>query len=129
MKCQITTYLSLETALVIHETALEKFGGASGVRDQDLLEAAVMQPQQTFDGKDLYPTLEEKAARYAFGIVSNHPFVDGNKRTGAALMLTFLAMNQHRMKPRQGEIANIILDVATGVASFDDLVAFLRAQP
>ena len=123
MKCQITTYLSLETALV------EKFGGASGVRDQDLLEAAVMQPQQTFDGKDLYPTLEEKAARYAFGIVSNHPFVDGNKRTGAALMLTFLAMNQHRMKPRQGEIANIILDVATGVASFDDLVAFLRAQP
>ena len=68
MKYEIIEYLNVETVLAIHKKALEKFGGASGVRDKDLLESAIMQPQQTFDSIDLYPTIEEKAARYAFGL-------------------------------------------------------------
>jgi len=128
MRYQLTTHLNVETALAIHEMTLEKFGGASGIRDLSLLEAAVMQPQMTFDGQDLYATIEEKAARYAFGIIKNHPFIDGNKRTGAALMLTFLALNNKPIKPKHGAISEVILGVASDELSFNDLVEFIRHE-
>jgi death-on-curing protein len=72
--------LTLEEALAIHEASLERFGGLPGLRDEGLLESALAQPFQTFGGAELYPTFAEKAARYAYGIARNHPFLDGNKR-------------------------------------------------
>jgi death-on-curing protein len=120
--------LSKSLALALHARQLEMFGGLSGVGDEGLLDSALTQPFVTFDGVDLYPSIEEKAARYAFGIIKNHPFADGNKRTGAALMITFLRLNNFRFKPRHKELEQIILDVASGAAGFDDLAAFIRAN-
>lgn len=81
-----------EAALAIHSAAIARFGGLDGVRDEGLLESALAQPFQTFDGEELYPTVAQKAARYAYGIASNHPFADGNKRTATAIMGAFLRM-------------------------------------
>jgi death-on-curing protein len=117
-----------EDVLAIHEMQITNHGGLFGVRDEGLLDSALTQPFVTFDGIDLYPSIEEKAARYAFGIIKNHPFADGNKRTGAALMITFLRLNNFRFKPRHSELEQVILDVAAGVAGFDDLVTFVRAN-
>ena len=84
--------------LALHKRTVERFGGADGVRDEGLLEAAIAQPWQTFDGIDFYPTIEEKATRLCFEIVTQHPFIDGNKRTGALLLgvsCAKMALNLH----------------------------------
>ena len=86
-------YVSLEDSLAIHARSIDRYGGIDGLRDQGLLESAIAQPQQTFDGVELYPSLAEKAARYAYGIIKNHPFADGNKRTGAAMLAVLLRAN------------------------------------
>ena len=75
-----------------------------------------------------YPQMAEKAARYAFGIIKNHPFADGNKRTGTALMLTFLRGNGFRFKPRSTELYDTIIAVADGSMEYDELVAWIQAQ-
>ena len=75
-------WLTVKKVLEIHDRSLLESGGDAGVRDQGLLESAVAQPRARFDGKDLYPDIAEKAAALAFSLVKNHPFVDGNKRTG-----------------------------------------------
>jgi death-on-curing protein len=120
--------LSKALVLALHVHQLEMFGGLSGVGDEGLLDSALTQPFVTFDGIDLYPSVEEKAARYAFGIVKNHPFADANKRTGTACMVAFLKQNNLRFKPRHKDLEQIILDVASGAVSFDALVAFVRAN-
>lgn len=79
----MTDTIPREIVLALHERTISRFGGAHGVRDEGLLDAAISQPWQTFDGIDLYPTIEEKAARLSFEIITQHPFVDGNKRTDA----------------------------------------------
>ena len=121
-------YITLEDVLSIHNVLIERFGGASGVRDEALLDSALAQPAQTFDGIDLYPTMEEKAARYAYGIINNHPFVDGNKRAGAAALGMFLRANGRRFKPRHDELYETILGVADGSVSYDDLVKWVQKQ-
>ena len=79
----------------IHERSLAEYGGDPGVRDQGLLESAVAQPRARFGGNDLYPSIAEKAAALAFSLVKNHPFFDGNKRTGYGAMMMFLSRNGH----------------------------------
>ena len=86
--------IKLKEALIIHELAIEKFGGIEGIRDMNLLESAIQRPYATFDGQDLYPYPIDKAAAIIESIVKNHPFSDGNKRTGYILMrLTLLKSN------------------------------------
>lgn len=85
--------LSKAQIIIIHEQLIKETGGASGLRDEGMLESALNIPFQTFGGKDLYPSLQQKAARLCFGLVKNHPFVDGNKRIGAHAMLVFLVLN------------------------------------
>lgn len=85
--------LSKKQVLALHSDLIREFGGTEGIRDEGLLESALAAPFQTFGGKPVYPSLQAKAARLGFGLVSNHPFVDGNKRTGAHVMLVFLALN------------------------------------
>ena len=79
--------------LLLHNQLTAETGGISGLRDEGLLESAIIAPFQTFDGMDMYPTLQQEAARLCFGLVKNHPFIDGNKRIGTHAMLVFLALN------------------------------------
>ena len=117
-----------ETALAIHSAAIARFGGLDGVRDEGLLESALAQPFQTFGGEELYPTMAQKAARYACGIASNHPFADGNKRTATAIMGAFLRMNGYRFKPRHDELLMTMLGVADGRVSFEQLAEWIQGE-
>ena len=114
--------------LYLHSYQLEMFGGAQGLSNEGLLDSAITQPFASFDGNDLYLTIEEKAARYAFSIVKNHPFVDGNKRTGAAAMVAFLKVNGYEFLPDHKEFETIILGVAGGEISYETLVEFVRRE-
>ena len=117
-----------ETVLAIHSAAIARFGGLDGLRDEGLLESALAQPFQTFGGEGLYPTLAQRAARYAYGIASNHPFADGNKRTATAIMGAFLRMNGCRFKPRHDELLATMVGVADGSVSFELLAEWIESQ-
>lgn len=86
-------YLNVDMVLELHDGVLARFGGSAGVRDFGGLESALGQPRMTFGDIELYPTVAEKAAALGFSIIQNHPFVDGNKRTGHAAMELFLILN------------------------------------
>lgn len=123
-----TVPLTKGQVLAIHSAAIARFGGLDGVRDEGLLESALAQPFQGFGGQDAYPAVAQKAARYAYGIASNHPFADGNKRTATAVMGAFLRMNGHRFKPRHDELLETMVGVADGSVSFDQLAEWVALQ-
>ena len=106
--------LSLEQVLKLHDDLVETFGGAPEIHDLGLLESTLAAPFQTFGGEDLYPSLQAKAAQLGFGIASNHAFKDGNKRTGAHVMLVFLALNGVELEYTQEELATTFLALANG---------------
>lgn len=106
--------LSTEQVLAVHKMMIEKTGGSEGVRDIGLLESALNSPFQTFDGKEVYPSLIHKAAALCRGIVSNHPFLDGNKRTGVHTMLIFLEINGAHLCYTQNDLIELGLKVASG---------------
>jgi death-on-curing protein len=122
-------FLSLEAVLVLHLDQLENFGGLPGVRDPGLLESAVMTPQSTMGGEFLYGDVIGMAAAYMTGLVRNHPFLDGNKRVGLVAGLTFLIINGYPApmidKP---QLEEMILRLAAGLATRDDVEDFLRKQ-
>ncbi len=118
--------ISKEKALLLHQLMAEATGGSVGVRDSALLESALESCFATFDGVDLYPTKEEKGARLGYALISNHAFVDGNKRIGVYLMTTFLEMNGIRLQATNEEIVQIGLSVADGSMSYEDLLAWVR---
>ena len=96
--------LTKEQVLYLHAELIEEFGGTDGIRDMGLLESAMYAPFQTFGGEALYPSVQAKAAKLGLGIVGNHPFLDGNKRTGAHVMLIFLALNGIELEYTQEEL-------------------------
>lgn len=118
--------ISKEKALLLHQLMAEATGGSVGVRDSALLESALESCFATFDGVDLYPTKEEKGARLGYALISNHAFVDGNKRIGVYLMTTFLESNGIRLQATNEEIVQIGLSVADGSMSYEDLLAWVR---
>ena len=120
--------LSKALVLCLHCRQIQLFGGLDGLSNDAMLDSALTQPFATFDGVDLYPAIEEKAARYAFGIIKNHPFADGNKRTGAVAMVAFLKVNGYRFKPKHDVFEKTILDVASGELDFEELVEFVRQE-
>ena len=113
--------LSKKQVLALHSDLIREFGGTEGIRDEGLLESALAAPFQTFGGKPVEPSLQEKAARLGFGLVSNHPFVDGNKRTGAHVMLVFLALNGVELRYEQQELIDVFLSVASDGSDWRDL--------
>lgn len=113
--------LSKKQVLALHSDLIREFGGTEGIRDEGLLESALAAPFQTFDGEPAYPSLQAKAAQLGFGLVSNHPFVDGNKRTGAHVMLVFLALNGVELCYGQEDLISIFLSVASGMSDWRDL--------
>ncbi len=120
-------FLSIETAIAINEAMARRFGGSSGLRDLGLLESAMAQPAQSFGGDDLYPTISDKAARYAIGITLDHPFVDGNKRCAAGCMAAFLAINGVAFNPRPGELADLMFALASGEMTPSAFSAWVEA--
>lgn len=124
----MTRYLSLEQTLEAHQQVVAQSGGSDGVRDLGMVESAVAQPAMAFGGHELYPSLEEKAAALGFSLVNNHPFVDGNKRIGHAAMATFLRLNGYRILSTVDEQEILILRLAAGEASREELVEWLRSH-
>ncbi|WP_242836207.1 type II toxin-antitoxin system death-on-curing family toxin [Ruminococcus albus] len=100
-------------------------GGTDGLRDEGMLESALNAPFQIFDDTEVYPSIQQKAARLGFGLVKNHPFVDGNKCIGAHIMLVFLMLNHVELEYIQKELSDTILKVADGTYSFDDLLNWI----
>jgi death-on-curing protein len=104
--------LSFDTLVAIHSDLVSQSGGLDGIRDSHLLESALNAPFQTFGGKDLYPTLEKKAAQLAFSLIKNHPFQDGNKRIGIVAMVTFLKRNGLSVSCTDEELISLGLGLA-----------------
>ena len=117
---------SREKVLLLHQLIAEETGGDPNVRDLNLLDSALNSAFQTFDGKELYPTKQEKAARIGYSLISNHAFVDGNKRIGMYVLLTFLETNGIRMELTDEEIARVGLAVADGSMKYEELLAWIR---
>ena len=116
---------SREKVLLLHKLITEETGGDPDVRDLALLDSALESAFQTFDGKELYPTKEEKAARIGFSLISNHAFVDGNKRIGMYILLTFLETNGIKIRPTNDEVARVGLAIADGKMKYDDLLKWI----
>lgn len=113
---------SREKILLLHKYIAAETGGSIGVRDEGLLDSALESAFASFDGKELYPSKEEKAAKIGYSLISNHAFVDGNKRIGMYVMLTFLEVNGIPMDCSNDEIAEIGLAVASGTMGYDALL-------
>ena len=117
--------LTKEQILILHHDLIKEHGGSDGLRDDGLLDSALAAPFQTFDGQPMLPTIQQKAARLGFGLIMNHPFVDGNKRIGTHVMLTMLAMNGIEVEYTQKELYEVILRVASGEVPFDELLSWI----
>ena len=100
-------------------------GGLTGIRDLAALESAIYHAYASFEGKDLYATIEEKAARQAYGIIRNHPFIDGNKRTGLFVMLVFLELNGIKLDFKQSELVYIGIGIANGSISPEQITEWI----
>lgn len=121
-------HLTLGEVLDLYRQVMQASGGAVGVRDLNALESAIAQPRMTFGGEDLYPRLVEKASALGFSLVMNHPFVDGNKRTGHAAMETFLILNGIEIVAPVEEQERVLLQLAAGELERDAFTAWLRAH-
>lgn len=119
-------FLTLIETLELHRRVIEQSGGALGIRDVGLLESAIAQPRMTFGGQELYPGLIEKAVALGFSIIMNHPFVDGNKRTGHAAMETFLILNGIEISASIDEQERIVLAVTSGDLRREAFVEWLQ---
>lgn len=119
-------FLTLDEVLRIHLDQIERYGGQSGLRDLGLLESAVNMPRASFAGRHAHTDLFEQAAAYLFHIVSNHPFIDGNKRTGSAAALVFLLMNGVELEADEEGLESITMGVARGEAEKSRVADFFR---
>jgi death-on-curing protein len=119
-------FLRIEEVLRIHEDQIEQYSGSPGLRDPGLLASAVDTPRTTFDGQVLHEGLFEMAAAYLFHIVQNHPFVDGNKRTGTAAALVFLDLNGIEIEVDDNELVDHVLAVAQGRIDKPSIAVFLK---
>ena len=123
---QTPRFLSISQVLDIHQDEINSFGGTSGVRDEGLLDSALAQPQATFCGELLHPTIGEQAAAYLYHLVMNHPFIDGNKRTAFAVMDTFITLNGYSLNLSEEEAYNLVIRVVQREISKEELSAFLK---
>ena len=119
-------WLPLEVVLALHERLLSRFGGAEGIRDRGMLESALGKPQQLLNYGD--PSVFDLAASYAFGVVKNHPFIDGNKRTGFMSAYTFLGVNGYDLVSPEEEAVVQTLGLAASEIGEVDYAAWLRER-
>jgi death on curing protein len=124
-------YLVIEEVLKLHDRVIAQTGSSPGIRDRGLLESAIAQPQASFGGEDLYPTIVEKAMALCFSLALNHPFVDGNKRTAHAAMEVFLLLNKFEIQASADDQEQMMLALAGGSLDRENLTVWLkqRIQP
>lgn len=121
-------YLHKHQLLKIHIQIINEFGGIHGIRNKALLKSALANPLQTFAGLDLYPSVFDKAVQLCFGIIKNHPFLDGNKRTGLHLMFILIHINGLKIDIAHNELTDIIFKVADGTFNRQDFLQALKEK-
>lgn len=117
---------SKERILLLYQMIVNETGGAFGIRSEELLESAIEAPYQTFDGIELFPSKLEKAARLGYGLVSNRPFIDGNKRIGVYIMISFLEINGIHLQFNDDIVEDIALGVASSKYKYEDVLNILK---
>jgi death on curing protein len=120
--------INIEDVLLVHQRLTALFGGSNGVRDMSGLEAALARPFQTFGSEELYPSSIEKAAAIGESIIMNHPFVDGNKRTGYVLIETILRINKLYIDTTTEEKYQFVISISTGQKRFEEIVLWLQGN-
>ena len=113
---------------LLHRILIDKFGGSHGIRDKAALESAISRPFQTFDGNDLYPSVFEKAASLIESILVNHPFIDGNKRTGYTLLRLYLIQNGLDINAAQDNKYEFVIDIASGTLKYEGILSWLKSN-
>lgn len=121
-----TYYLTLEQILVIHQDQILRYGGLEGLKSLELLESAVFRPQSIFGGKELYPTIFDKAAALVHSLLLNHPFIEGNKRTGIVAMIIFLDINGVYIKAKNKEIIDLALKIEKKKMNIEKISLWLK---
>ena len=124
----IPLFLDLDHILRLHCSLLDHYGGTEGIRDLGLLQSAIAMPQMSYDGQYLHRDIFEMAAAYLYHITQNHPFLDGNKRTGAAAAIVFLALNDIQIDNDEAGLVELTLAVATGQAGKSEIADFFRSK-
>jgi death-on-curing protein len=120
--------ITKDEILTLHKLSIEKYGGADGIRDEGLLESAIARPYQTFAGEDLYHSVFERAAAIGESLIINHPFVDGNKRTGFLGMFALLNLEGFTLSAPEDEAYKITIDISTGTTKFEEILDWLKAN-
>ena len=118
--------ITKEEVLQIHEEVLKLHGGSSELREPGAPESAIARPYQTFGGEDLYPAYFKKGAAFSESIIMNHPFIDGNKRTGYVLMETMLRLHGYKISAPDEELYQFVIDISTGTKRFEEIVEWLK---
>jgi len=119
-------FLRLDEAVEIHNDQIKRYGGLPGIRDLELLKSAIAMPSVGFGGAYLHTDIFEMAAAYLFHIVRNHPFIDGNKRTGAASAVVFLKMNGMELYTEEDTLVKLVFSVAEGKTDKAEIITFIR---
>lgn len=120
--------LTEKQILMLHNELFKATGGSDGIRDADLLSSAINAPFQQFGNTELFPTIQQKAARLGYGLIKNHPFVDGNKRTGTHTMLVFLEINGISLEYTQKELYTMVLDIASGILDTEEITKWILSH-
>lgn len=118
--------LTKRQVIALHSLMIKESGGIDGLRDEGMLDLAMNQPFQTFDGIELYPTVIDKAVRLGYSLITDHPFIDGNKRIGTHAMLVFLDINGIELSYNDDDLINLILQIASGSADDRILNTWVR---
>ena len=120
--------LTTDEVITMHEKLVAATGGSPGIRDMGLLESAVLGCTQTFGGEEIYPTVVEKAARMAYSLCKNHPFIDGNKRVAVTALLVILRMNNVSLQYTQQELITLGLKAADGSINYENIVVWVNSH-
>jgi death-on-curing protein len=118
--------ITIDEVLILHEKSIQVFGGSHGIRDMGMLESAVERPNATFGGEELYPTIFTKAAAILESIVKNHPFVDGNKRTGWLACFAIMELQGYHFTLTQDEAYDFVIRVASSHLELEDIALFIK---
>lgn len=121
-------FLELDEMLALHADQVRRYGGTGGIRDLGLLQSALGMPRAWFAGQFLHGSLHEMAAAYLFHIVQNHPFLDGNKRSGLIAAIAFLGLNGLWLSAGEAELEDLVLGVASGRLQKADAAVFIRRR-
>lgn len=121
-------WLSKDQVLYLHSELIKATGGLDGLRDDNLLQSALLSPMQTYNSVELFPSLIDKAVRLACGLTQNHPFIDGNKRIGAHAMLVTLKLNGISLSYTQQELSSVFLELASGKIAYEELKVWVQSH-